>query len=218
MALRNIFNNNKIDLSTAEIDSFTMKNGATSITHSIDSTGHYSISSDTSTLLKFDSSSLVDGPILQAIITNTDEITLLANNIGSVSTTVSTLSSTVSSLSETVSGLAGGSSGLQNLSSVLTAGNDAAGKSITGLHELHANELFISGVSLSTNSDSLVCDGLQTGELQATTIYLNNVSLEARISNIESYITNLREFFNTLNSAAIIHKSDGTIFNFSSLI
>jgi hypothetical protein len=195
---------------TETVGNMQIQNGSNVVNHTVDSSGNYVITNQNNQkLLKFDNNAnLIDGALLQGIIANTDEITIVANNLNTLQTSFTALQNSI-----------GGGEGSQNIASVLTVGNDAGGLNLINLDQLSANRIYLDGLGITTNGSKVSIPNVQTGELDVTTIYLNNQNFNTQLSEIQSYITKLKYFFNIFRqSAIIIDPATGSPYNWNNLI
>ena len=58
----------------------------------------------------------------------------------------------------------------------------------------------------------------QNSLITGLTETLNNIPTDANLTTVQTYITNLKSFFNVLSNNVILHNSDGSNFNFSNLM
>ncbi|MDR3666726.1 MAG: hypothetical protein P4L35_07785 [Ignavibacteriaceae bacterium] len=133
--------------------------------------------------------------------------------IQSVSSDVQTLQGTVSTLQNAI----GNESGSQNLASVLSIGADAGNNNIIGVNNLRANSLTVGGINMTVNGNNVVVSNLQTTEIQCSDIWLGNQNLNTRITAIENYLGNLKNFFTVLSQACEIKDNNGNNYDFSNL-
>ena len=150
MSLRNIYDQIKqeIDLRLAEIDKLTISNGSSSVVHTMNDSGNYSVvDNNGNNLIGFDNSANLSSNCVLS--------THISNNVAPISAQVVALQTTVS----------------------------AQNSLITGLTES-----------------------------------LNNVPTDANLTAVQTYISNLKAFFNVLSNNVVLHNQDGTNFNFSSLL
>ncbi|MDR3595833.1 hypothetical protein, partial [Clostridium sp.] len=174
MSLSNFYQNGTMyfpnEVSKSEtISVLTVGNQNNNVVHTIDTSGNYTVTNQSGqSLLKFDSNAnLIDSVLTQAIVTNTNAIENLQN---------------------LVSDIQSGEGQVQNLSSVLTVGNNAGNKNIVGVDAMSANSLSVGGINITTNGSSAVIPNLQTVQIQCSSIWLGNQNLDTRITTIENYL------------------------------
>ncbi|MDR3550877.1 MAG: hypothetical protein P4L31_05645, partial [Candidatus Babeliales bacterium] len=114
----------------------------------------------------------------------------------------------------------GGGGSIPGLSSVLTTSNDASNQPIENVSILEVNShLSITGLHITANVNNIVMPNVSTGSIICDQLYLNNVDLNTRITNIETYINNQKYFFSVLSQGVnIIDPNTGQPFNFSNLL
>lgn len=203
MSLSNFYQNGTFytpnEVSKSEtINVLTVGNQNNNVVHTVDTSGNYSVTNQSGqSLLKFDSNAnLIDSVLTQAIVANTTAIT---------------------SLQTVVNNIQSGEGQVQNLSSVLTVGNNAGNKNIVGVDAMSANSLSVGGINITTNGSSVVIPNLQTVEIQCSSIWLDNQNLDTRITAIETYLSNVKAFFNVLSQSCEIKDNNGNLFSFSNL-
>ena len=215
MSLANFYSNGTmyIPKEVSQIETLTsliVSNGNNNITHTVDTTGNYSIKNQNGqSLLQFDSNAnLISSTLSQAIITNTDAIAGVSNTISSLQTSVTNLQNSI-----------GNEVGSQNLASILTIGNNAGGLNIESLNQLSANSIYLNSLGITTNAGYIVMPNVQTSQITLNNADLNTriTAIEANVTNIQNYITQLQSFFTVLSQACNLNDSSGNAFNFSNL-
>ncbi|MDR3678350.1 MAG: hypothetical protein P4L41_00180 [Flavipsychrobacter sp.] len=228
MSYASILDRNKV-LDLGNIDStnvvssnLQVTNGTHTVSHTVDASGNYNVTNQNNLkLLQFDSNAnLIDGVLSQAIVTNTDEITVVANNLSTLDTTLSNLQSEVQGILTTVNNMQNSGNGPQGLNSVLAIGHYAGGQNISSVGALGASSVSIGAVNLTTDGNShLIISNDVVANIQANQILLGGVDLNTRITAIETYLQGLSNFFQSFrNQVNLKDINNGNAdYNYSSL-
>ncbi|MDR3574227.1 MAG: hypothetical protein P4L50_10210 [Anaerolineaceae bacterium] len=200
------------DVSSAVV----IANGANQTTHSVTADGTYNVQDQNgNTLLAFANNALSAG---SAVYNHIADVAAPIN--ATLASHTATLANHETRLTTIETSGGGGGGSIPGLSSVLTTSNDASNQPIENVSILEVNShLSISGLHITANVNNVVMPNVSTGVVICDQLYLNNVDLNTRISNIETYINNLKYFYSVLSQGVnITDPNTGQPFNFSNLL